>query len=162
MPNSQTELRTPYTNAAGIELDVVQMSPVEMEGFLTAIILESQFKKDQAKFSAEALGQARAAALKEDTLMQILEKRVEAFNLPIKFTLPALLAATCLATNPGRIIALAVDCCTRFDPGDGTIHEVTVENLTDLYPFGFYSEEAFGKYVDEYLKPKKIKWSKIY
>lgn len=89
---------------------------------------------------------------------QVVQKRVKAFNLPIKFTDNALLSITAfVGNNPGRTVALLIDALTKYEN-----KTVTVEMLCELYPWGIYTEESLGDYIDNYLKPKKVKWAEIY
>ena len=83
-------------------------------------------------------------------------------NLPISFTPEGLIAAYALTENVvGRAIALLIDCLTKWEG-----QKITASMLADLYPYGFYSEETFSKYVNDYLKNPElrsnIKWAEIY
>jgi hypothetical protein len=95
-------------------------------------------------------------------VIEVILKRIEVMNLPISFTPEGLIAAYALTENVvGRAIALLIDCLTKWEG-----QTVTASMLADLYPFGFYSEETFSKYVNDYLKNpdlrSKIKWAEIY
>lgn len=90
-------------------------------------------------------------------LSQIVKKRIEALKLPIKFTDWGLMAINALVRVPGAAVALLIDALTMFEN-----KEVTVSDLCELYPFGFYDEESFEKYIDDFLKPRKVKWAEIY
>ena len=89
---------------------------------------------------------------------KILEKRIEVLKLPIEFTNNAKIAIDCFTLgNPGKTVALLIDCLTKYEG-----QKVSVSMLSDVYPFGFYNEETFEDYVDNYLKTNKAKWSEIY
>jgi hypothetical protein len=96
-------------------------------------------------------------AIENEFLIQILNKRIEVMELPIKFTLGAKMAALALVDRPGGIVALLVDCLNNFEG-----ETVDVRKLSDLYPMGWYDEDTFIRYVDEHLKPKKVKWAEVY
>jgi hypothetical protein len=89
--------------------------------------------------------------------IQILDKRIDVMKLPIKFTAPAKMAVLAYVDSPGKIIALLIDCLTAYEG-----QTVDVAKLVSLYPDGFYTQECFEKYVEELIKPKKIKWAEIY
>lgn len=91
-------------------------------------------------------------------ILKVLRSRIAALNLPIKFSVKGEVIAMILSDGiPGRMMALLIDCLTRFEG-----QEVTEEELVDIYPWGFYSDESFADYIDNYIKPRKCKWSDIY
>jgi len=91
--------------------------------------------------------------------IQVLRKRISGLNLPIKFTPKAELIALILTEgNPGKMITLLIDCLTEFQ-GETIDENSLCENL---YPWGFYTYESFVDYIDNYIKPRKVKWSNIY
>jgi hypothetical protein len=93
----------------------------------------------------------------EQFLIQILNKRIEVLKLPISFSDGAKNCILALTDRPGSVMALLVDCLNNFEG-----QTVTSKELADLYPMGFYDEETMLRYIDEYLKPRKIKWAEIY
>lgn len=95
--------------------------------------------------------------INEFLLAQILKKRIDVMKLPVKYTNLGLIAANCFAHNPGQAVALLVDFLTKFEG-----ETITVNKLCELYPFGFYTEEAFTDYVDNRLKTRSVKWAEIY
>ena len=138
-----------YTNPHGIELEVQPLSQKQSKTLLECTLAElacAQNKKPIPFTKDDLPWEPRA-----------VDKRIEAFNLPIKFTPLALLSFTAFATNIGGAITILIDCLGKFEG-----QEVTVEKLCDLYPYGWYTEESFAKYVDEYLKPQKFEWAKVY
>jgi hypothetical protein len=90
-------------------------------------------------------------------LAQIVKRRIDVMNLPVKYTNLGLAAIGCFAHNPGQAVALLVDFLTKYENGT-----ITVENLCELYPFGFYNEDSFTDYVDNKLKTRSVKWAEIY
>lgn len=89
---------------------------------------------------------------------QIVLNRISHFKLPIEFTHQALICIMSLSRGiPGRAITIIIDALYKHK---GQL--VFAKDLAELYPMGFYKEEIFGEYVDNVLKPKKIKWAKIY
>jgi hypothetical protein len=89
--------------------------------------------------------------------MEILLKRIEVLKLPIKFSPLAMCAMEGLVANPGGIVTVLIDCLCKF-PNE----TIDVAKLTEVYPWGFYSDKVFDDYVDNYLKPKKSMWSVLY
>src|SRR5512137_2310528 len=96
-------------------------------------------------------------SIDEQFLVQILNKRIEVHKLPISFSDGAKLCVLALTDRPGSVVALLIDCLTNFEG-----QTVTSKQLADLYPVGFYDEPTMIRYIDEYLKPKKVKWAEIY
>jgi len=90
--------------------------------------------------------------------IQIFNKRIEVFNLPIKFTGKAkLLSLVYTEGNPGKMMALLIDCLQKYD---GEV--IDIDKLVEIYPEGFYTQESFIDYVDNYIKTRKVAWSEIY
>lgn len=90
-------------------------------------------------------------------LSQIVKKRIEAMKLPVIIKNSGLIGLMCFAKNPGQAVALLIDFLTHFEG-----QELTANRLCELYPYGFYTEEALTDYIDNQLKPKKTKWSRVY
>lgn len=90
-------------------------------------------------------------------LSQIVRKRIEVMKLPIKFTGQALMAINALTGVPGGAVVVLIDALTRHEG-----ETVTMDKLSELYPFGFYDEDAFADYVDNHLKPHRVKWAEVY
>ena len=95
--------------------------------------------------------------LKDFFLAQIVKSRIDGMKLPVKYTNLGLVAINCFAHNPGQAVALLIDFLTRYEN-----ETITVDKLCKLYPFGFYTDEAFTDYVDNRLKTKSVKWAEIY
>jgi len=90
-------------------------------------------------------------------LSMIVKKRINAMKLPITFTDLALVGVNVFADRAGLAVLLLIDCLNYFEG-----KTITVRDLTDLYPSGFYTEEEAQKIIDEEIKTKKMKWSNIY
>lgn len=90
-------------------------------------------------------------------LSQIFKQRVEVLDLPVKLTKRGLLAVNCFAQRPGAAIVVLVDFLTKYEG-----QELTCSRLANLYPVGFYSEDSMVDLIDNYMKPKKVKWSELY
>lgn len=122
--------------------------------FALSVLSELQIKKDGRDLMAMPIDMD---APDTPLYIKILMKRVEAMKLPIKFTPAALIAIGTLVNNVGDVVALLIDCLNKFQG-----QTIDVEKLSKLYPTGFYDEESFTTYVDDYLKPRKTSWAKIY
>ena len=113
-------------------------------------------------FVAATMGEIQKSPINKEELSklflaQIINKRIEVMKLPIKFTDHALVAVSAFCDRPGYAVALLVDCLNKYEG-----QTVDCGMLADLYPMGFYDEPSLMKYVDDYLKPRKVKWAEIY
>ena len=127
------------------------MKPAEAKLFAMAVLLEQS--------SGRALLADTIDENEKSMAMDVVLKRIKAFDLPIGFTIPGLVALECLAGgNAGSLIVILIDCLNKYE---GRM-DVSLKDLSDIYPFGFYNDEVFTDYVDNYLKPRKLKWSQIY
>jgi hypothetical protein len=89
---------------------------------------------------------------------KIINKRIEGFDLPIRFTTGGLIAVAAITKMvAGRVVSTLIELLNRHEGG-----LVTSEMIADLYPLGFYKEEVFGELIDEMLKARRLKWSQIY
>lgn len=108
-----------------------------------------------------------AIEIAEDRLpfpFKVAIRRLEVFGLPWTFSVGAFL---CLGLFPGTIggtMVMLIDLLGEY--GD---NQVTVEDVVKVYPWGFYSEEALSKRIDEIktdeAKPESdrtIKYSYVY
>ncbi len=136
-----------FTNPAGIELQSEAMNEDGSSIFIQCTL---------AELSGASID-LEAKDFEIPFLTQIILQRIKAFSLPIEFTPCAALAINALVNNPGKAIALLVDALNKYR---GEV--VNMDKLANLYPNGFYTEDSFEKYVDEYLKPRKVKWAEIY
>ena len=113
-------------------------------------------------FFAESKNPGKGPSMEEcrkDQMCDLILKRVEAFNLPLKFTPAGLLALTFLTEGrPGKGVIGIIDLLTKYE-GKETIE---MQDIYDLYPLGMYNTKVSEDYIDNYLKPKKVKWAAIY
>ena len=127
-------------------------SPLSQTGtkiFLAAVMLETKSQTEPIPTLSE---------VEHTFTMKVILKRIESLQLPISFSTTGLIAMEGLAEgNPGRAVTLLIDCLTAYEG-----KEVSAYDISKLYPWGFYNEAVFEDYVDNYLKPRKVKWSEIY
>lgn len=137
------------TWAEGLNPIYARMDEEHSKIFFIATISEEISKKDgKEEVNPDVEGQF---------LIKILNKRIEACKLPIKFNEAAKMAVLALVDRPGSVVALLIDCLNAHEG-----KTVTVEMLANLYPWGFYDEATLSRYINDYLKPRKIKWAEIY
>ncbi len=137
-----------YKNPAGIDFQVQSMDRDDTEIFIKCVFAEAQGANIDLK---------KDSGIEVPFLTKILLQRIEAFELPISFTPVAALGIGALVKNPGQTVALLVDALNKYEG-----ESVDMEKLSELYPFGFYTQDSFEQYVDQYLKPRKVKWAEIY
>lgn len=131
--------------------------PMDKEGaelFASAMFAEFGARKN-GKFDQIPVLDKVAADLPPE--LNIVLKRIEVLELPIKFTQTALIATLALARNPGKLVVLLIECLTMYEG-----KTIDVEKLSHLYPAGFYKEEALADIIDNYMKTRKCKWSWVY
>lgn len=108
--------------------------------------------------SLEQKGTQLSPNLEYPFLSQVVKRRIEVMNLPIKFNDAALIAVNAFCSNPGRAVVLLIDCLNKLEG-----KTVTVDLLCkEVYPFGVYTDEEFEKIVDEKIRTRKMKWSEVY
>lgn len=91
--------------------------------------------------------------------VRIITQRIKVMQLPISFTKKALFMGFVITNgNPGAMVTLLIDSLTKFEGKTVTGDMLSIE----LYPWGFYAQESFWEYVEEYLRPQKVKWGFIY
>ena len=128
--------------------NTVPLTEKAAEIFMVLTFADQKDKQEEFKIPEEEL----------PFTCRIVQKRIEALKLPITFSKTALFAVDLFAMgNPGRAVALLVDCLTKYEGLN-----IGMKELTELYPWGFYNTETFEDYVDNYLKPRKLKWAEIY
>ena len=98
-------------------------------------------------------------------LQSILLKRVFSMELPIRFRLDAIFGLNCFVDRAGYVVMLLIDCLQNFGKIDvkdpKLFNVVTIDDLTKLYPYGWYSEDII-KFIEERIKTRKELWSFIY
>ena len=96
--------------------------------------------------------------LAQDPLCDVLLRRIKVFELPVKFTPNGLLALSLLAGgHMGKTVIGLIDAVTKYEG-----KPVTFSDVVELYPFGMYNDETAKDYIDNYLKPRRVKWSDVY
>lgn len=135
---------TNFTSPTGIDLQVQTMDREQSEIFILATLADQQ-------------SQNLVEGMELPFLSEVVKKRIEVYNLPISFTVPALVAINALVELPGQAVTLLIDALNKYESGI-----IDMEKLAELYPYGFYTKESFMKYVDEYLKPRKVPWAELY
>jgi hypothetical protein len=134
------------TWAEGLNPSYKAMTDKETIFFIAGTLLEVRpAPVEQVKF------------LEEEFLIKILLKRIEVFKLPISFDTSGKMALLSFVDRPGAVVALLIDCLNAYE---GQV--INAEKLAGLYPTGFYDEDTLSRYIDSYLKPKKVKWSELY
>jgi hypothetical protein len=134
----------PNTWAEGLNPTYVPLSEVRAKIFATAVLM--------------AFGPPQPLEdIEKQFLIQVLNKRIEVLKLPITFTPPAKMAILAFVDRAGYLVALLIDCLNAYEG-----KEITPEMLADLYPVGFYDEATLDRYIDNYLKTRRVKWAEIY
>jgi hypothetical protein len=91
-------------------------------------------------------------------IINMIDTKIKELELPIKFNHMGMLTLLALSDgNPGRAVSILIDCLTLHEG-----QEITADMLCEMYPWGHYNEKTFADYVDNYLKPRKVKWSELY
>ena len=145
-------LENPFPSKAKNSSFCTPMSEGAAQEYVMAVMLESgDHNVDMEGLRSENI-----------LTIEIILRRIEAYNLPITFTPTGLIAAYAMTENvPGRAVALLIDCLTVFEG-----KTVTASMLAELYPYGFYSEKTFEDYVDNHLKQvdfrNSVKWATLY
>jgi hypothetical protein len=132
------------TWAKGLNPKYEPMSEEQCKVFITAVMLEEQKTTSIPEVEGHFF-------------LKILDKRIEAGKLPISFTAPAKMAVLALVQQAGGAVTLLIDCLNAFEG-----KTVTVDDLANLYPTGFYDEPTLMRYIDSYLKHRQVKWSELY
>ena len=90
--------------------------------------------------------------------LKILRKRIEVLELPIKFSPKAeLLSLIVTDGNPGKMMTVLIEALSNYEN-----KTVDADEIAELYPWGFYTEDSVMELIDNYFKTRKAKWSEIY
>lgn len=138
------------TWAEGLNPTYKAMDPKRAELFVVASFTEIEAK---TKSPSEDV----TKAVDGEFLIKILNARIEVMKLPITFSLAGKMAALALTDRPGAMVVLLIDCLNAFEG-----KTIGPGQLADLYPLGFYDEETLESYVENYMKPRKVKWADVY
>lgn len=109
--------------------------------------------------------------------VSVIEKRIEGLNLPIRFTENAKYSSMAFCKVVGDAVIFLVDSLRAKVPKEiyekwkNDPHSITEEdkievNMNDIamsvYPTGYYTEDSFADYIDNFLKENKVPWAEIY
>ena len=96
------------------------------------------------------------------TLIDIIERRIHAHNLPIKFTVAAKVAVMAYVRIPGEAVLLLIDCLNGHPMGYRYHGHrlVDVDFLENVYPWGFYDEATFTRYIRSHVH--NLDWGRLY
>ena len=132
--------------------NVEPMDKDQSEMFIKLVMAEAMEQKGDAK---------PLPPIAEEDLpftSKVVAKRIEALSLPISFNTFGYLTIEVFARgNPGRAVTILIDCLTEYEG-----EEIGTNELSKLYPWGFYTEEALIEKIDYEFKPHEVLWSEIY
>jgi hypothetical protein len=99
--------------------------------------------------------------IKGEFLYNVYKKRVEVMKLPLKMTPEALLFLLSISDRAGHVTCFIIDCLEL--QRDLKKETLTLSDIViNLYPWGFYTEEAFIERIDEEIKQGKSEFSFVY
>ncbi len=88
----------------------------------------------------------------------VLWRRIQGMELPITVTTAVLFAPQALCDRVAGAVVYLVDLLQRFEGRP----LITMKDVADLYPWGFYKEEVLHSIVDDYMKARVHPWSPVY
>lgn len=132
--------------------DSQPMTRSQSEILLTLVLLD--------KAEPEKAQELITDELKEQFPYKAYAKRMEVLKLPLKLSPTALIFLISLCKVTGHIPVFMIDCL-ELQELLGVDHLTLDDVAAQLYPWGFYNEEAFGRRVDE-IKQGKGKYDFIY
>jgi hypothetical protein len=138
------------TWAEGLNPRYTPMDEEQSKLFTTACLLEGRQPGQDDLAALEK-------SLSEQFFIKVLDKRIEAMKLPIQFSQTGKMAALAFVKVVGAMVVLLIDCLNAYEG-----KTITTAELADLYPIGFYDEATLERYVDDYMKPRRVKWSDVY
>lgn len=98
----------------------------------------------------------------QDSISQIIQRRIDIYKdkLEIPEIDPKVIAIISIMSegNPGRAIAMLIELCYDFN----SEVKIYTDDITKIYPQGFYDEATFRVIVDEILKPHKLPYTIMY
>lgn len=113
----------------------------------------------------------------------VIQKRIDGFRLPLRFTFDSLLALFAFVDRVGAAVFLLIDSLEHLCNDDDTYENykvVRVNDLVEMYPWGFYDfdDRNFQEWMNNFVKIKKyinndgipvfenketrIKWAEVY
>ena len=95
------------------------------------------------------------------SIFNLAHKRWVHFKMQEKIDLDVLLLVDLFAEGvPGRAVFMLIDLLNKFED---TQKKVTIDTVSmDMYPMGFYSDEAVQTIVDGFVKTGKLRNSELY
>lgn len=126
-----------------------------MELLASSVMLGKQFDKEP--FTEKAM--IADARLLEDSAYQVLTKRITVMGLRDRFRLDAIMGILALSDRFGAIVTAIIDLANDHIKSGKTI---TINEVIESFPFGFYKEEHFEYIVDNFLKPRMVSNAEYY
>ena len=107
------------------------------------------------------------AGIKDEFLFKVYQKRREVLKLPLKITNTALFALICLCDRVGHVPLFMIDCMefqrSRSPDDIEKAPEITLADvMSQMYPWGFYTEIAMIDRIDNEIKQGKGEFDFIY
>jgi len=87
----------------------------------------------------------------------VVAKRLEVLKLPIQFTKAAWSAFTIFPDRVGGVVLMLIDLLTEYEN-----QLVGLADIIEMYPYGFYNEEALMDRIDNHVKKGEFKYSFVY
>lgn len=145
------------------------MKPLSREQsmMLATMLLSDQFSKDVIENEDQFLSLQTEKVRENMDLLFFpcaIQKRIDYMKLPIRFTNEALIAVLAMCDRIGAAIMLLVDCLDEFTPKVDYVtlkdmprdayHIVSLQDLIDMYPWGFYDfdDSAFQDFMETKIK----------
>ena len=98
--------------------------------------------------------------------VKIVLRRIEVMHLPLKMTVATLMAFALFPDRAGAAVLMLIDLLENYADRD---EPVTIEDLGNTYPMGFYNEKALEARIDAIKADKarpqeerKFKFSYVY
>jgi hypothetical protein len=97
---------------------------------------------------------------------QIITKRLQALELPIKITNSAILGLVLvMADSPGAIVVSLIDCLEFAYPvvSESTeVKTISLKEVCEIYPFGFYTKDCLAQRIEGIKNNPNESWNFIY
>ncbi len=135
----------------------ISYEPFDVEQTKLFIMFTMDNKNEDRSFIKELLS---SDEYNNQFLTQILKKRIEVFNLQDKIDDEALAMYLCFnICSPGAAIIYLIDLLEFYETKG---RKATIEDISNMYPMGFYDENSLLFIIDNITKPKLSIWSQIY
>lgn len=135
--------------------DCRRLSDAGCKLFIMASMAQAEGKDEVAPGEPGGL----VASLADIFPVQVILKRVEVMKLPIQFTFTGLLGITALTTSPGEVVLALIECLNAYEG-----KQVSIREIADLYPWGFYNQDKFEAKVKELVEDPdtRCKWAGVW